>query len=120
MSNTEILRLYFHEKDVVEKAFQSIKGIVKIQPIRHWLYNRVTAHVFICYLSYILLTLLKLKVKKLNISAAEALCELETLYKVYMRDKKKGFKVEKTIALTKIQEKILKAVNKSLFTECSG
>lgn len=119
MSNIEIMQLYFHDKDIVEKAFQSLKGVVKIQPIRHWLYDRVKAHIFICYLSYLLLSLLKLKMKKIGISPVEALSELDSLYKVYMRDQKKDFKVEKTIALTKVQEKILKAIDKSLLSKCS-
>ncbi len=54
LSPKEIVKIYF-DKDLVEKAFQSLKGIVKVQPIRHWLYNRVIAHVFICYLAYLLL-----------------------------------------------------------------
>ena len=116
MLNSEIMKLYFHDKDIIEKAFQSLKGVVKIRPIRHWLYDRVKAHIFICYLSYLLLSLLKIKIKKLDISPVEALSELESLYKVYIRDKKKGFKVEKTVALTKMQEKILKTINKSLLS----
>ena len=46
LTKEEIVRTYF-EKDLVEKAFQSLKGVTKVQPIRHWLYNRVTAHVFL-------------------------------------------------------------------------
>ncbi|MGD0466597.1 MAG: transposase [Gammaproteobacteria bacterium] len=72
LSNEKIVRLYF-DKDVVEKAFQSLKGVIKVQPIRHWLYNRVVAHVFICYLSYLLLSLLKYKLTKIEISPIEAL-----------------------------------------------
>jgi transposase len=53
LSKKEIVEIYF-DKDLVEKAFQSLKGIVKVQPVRHWLYNRVIAHVFICYLAYLL------------------------------------------------------------------
>ncbi len=116
----EIMELYFHDKDIVEKAFQSLKGIVKLRPIRHWLYNRVTAHVFICYLSYLLLSLLKIKLNKMNMSPVEALRELESLYKVYIRDTKKGFKLTRTVALTKSQEKILKAIDKKLVSCCSG
>ena len=58
LSKKQMLSIYFGDKDIVEKAFQSIKGVVRIQPIRHWLYNRVIAHIFICYLSYLLLSLL--------------------------------------------------------------
>jgi len=37
----------------------------------------------------------KLKLKKINMSPIEALQELDTLYKVYIRDKLKGFKLKK-------------------------
>ena len=39
MTSEQIIKYYF-DKDLVEKAFQSIKGIVRLRPIRHWLYNR--------------------------------------------------------------------------------
>jgi transposase len=113
LSKEEMIRLYF-DKDLVEKAFQSLKGIIKIQPIRHWLYNRVTAHVFICYLSYLLLSLLNLRLKPLKMSPVEALRELDSLYKVYMRDPKKGFKLSRMVALSKKQEKILRTIDKRL------
>lgn len=106
MSYHEILKLYLHDKDIVEKAFQSLKGIVRIRPIRHWLYNRVISHIFICYLSYLLLALLRLELKKINMSPMTALQELDSLYKVYMKDKQKEFKITMTVALTKIQKKI--------------
>ena len=85
-----------------------------MRPIRHWLYNRVTAHVFICYLSYLLLSLLKLRLKSLDLSPVEALRELESLYKVYMRDTKKGFKLSRMVTLSKKQEKILRVIDKRL------
>ena len=116
----EIMRLYFHDKDIIEKAFQSLKGIMKLRPIRHWLYNRVRSHIFICYLSYLLLSLLKLSLKKINISPIRALRELDSLYKVYIKDKEKGFELSRTVALTKIQEKILKSIDKKLLAKCSG
>ena len=116
ISDENLVRTYF-DKDLVEKAFQSLKGVVKIRPIRYWLYNRVTAHVFICYLSYLLLSLLKLKIKGIGISPVAALRELDTLYKIYARDEKKEFTFTRTVALTKLQEKILKAVNKNLLLQ---
>ena len=110
----KILELYFKDKDIVEKAFQCLKGVVTLRPIRHWLYNRVTAHVFICYLSYLLLTMLKLKTAKLQISPVDTLQELSTVYKVYLKDKKKNFELSKTVVLNKKQEKILNLINKKL------
>jgi len=113
LSKEETIKLYF-DKDLVEKAFQSLKGVIKLQPIRHWLYNRVTAHVFICYLSYLLLSLLNLRLKTLEMSPVAALRELDSLYNVYMRDRKKGFKLTRMVALSKKQEKILRTIDKRL------
>ena len=113
LEKEEIVRLYF-DKDIVEKAFRSIKAITRLQPIRHWLYNRVTAHVFICYLSYLLLSMLQYKLKKSGISATEALIELESMYKVYLRDAKKGFRISRIVTLSKKQETILRQINKRL------
>lgn len=120
LSDKEIMGLYFHDKDIVEKAFQSLKGVIKVRPIRHWLYDRVISHVFICYLSYLLLSLLKFALKKIDMSPITALRELDSLYKIYMKDKRKGFQLTKTVALTKIQEKILKTIDKKLLLDCSG
>lgn len=114
LSKKEMLRIYFGEKDLVEKAFQSIKGVVRIQPIRHWLYNRVIAHIFICYLSYLLLSLLKFRLKKISMSPLDALIELDTMYKVYIRDTKKDFSLSRIVTLTKKQEKILNTIDRQL------
>jgi transposase len=112
-SNDEIVKIYF-DKDVVEKAFQSLKGVTKLRPIRHWLYNRVVAHIFICYLSYLLLSLLRLKLKKLNLSPVEALSQLDTMYKIYLKDEKKGFEISRIVTLSKMQEKILKLISSEI------
>lgn len=113
LNKEETVRFYF-DKDLVEKAFRSLKGITRLRPIRHWLYNRVTAHIFICYLSYLLLSLLQYRLKKLEITAEEALLELDSMYKVYLRDVRKGFQVARTVTMTKKQENILKAVDRKL------
>lgn len=113
ISKEEIVRLYF-DKDVVEKAFRRIKGVTQLRPIRHWLYDRVIAHVMICYLSYTLLIVFNEHLKKLNLSPEKALQHLDTMYKVYMRDKKKKFKISRIITLSKIQREILRAVDKKL------
>lgn len=113
LAKNDIVQLYF-DKDIVEKAFRSIKGVTRLQPIRHWLYNRVIAHVFICYLAYLLLSILQYRLKKVGISAEEALTELDSMYKVYLRDTKKGFRISRIVTLSKRQEIILKAVSKRL------
>lgn len=113
LSKEEIIRLYF-DKDIVEKAFHCLKGIILLRPIRHWLYNRVTAHTMICYLSYALLSVLKQYLKKLNMSPEKALQNLDSMYKVYMRDTKKNFKISRIVTLSKIQKNILNSIDKKL------
>ncbi len=108
-----MLSLYF-DKDVVEKAFRSLKGITQLRPIRHWLAERVHAHVFLCYLAYLLLSLLQYRLRKTDFTAESALLELGTMYKVYLRDAKHRFKLSRVVSLTKKQELILKTIDKSL------
>jgi len=50
----------------------------------------------------------------LEITPEEALDELKSMYKVYLRDSKNVFKISRVVTLTKRQESILKAVDKKL------
>ncbi len=109
----KIVKHYF-EKDKVEKAFRSLKSILGLRPIKHWLEERVRAHVFICYLSYLLISLLESKLISKNISAITALDKLSTAYKVHIKNKKIKKEFTKTVTLTKEQEKIMKAVDKKI------
>jgi transposase len=77
----DMLPLYF-DKDLIEKAFRSLKGITQLRPIRHWLAERVRAHVFLCYLAYLLLSLLRHQLRNTEFTAERALHELSTMYKV--------------------------------------
>ena len=58
-----------------------------------------------------------MKLAKINMSPIQALKDLDTLYKIYFIDSKKGFEVGKTVSLSKNQEKILQAVSKKLLDE---
>ena len=115
LTDKEIVKIYF-EKDKIEKAFKCLKGMIGMRPVRHWLSDRVKAHVFICYLSYALLALLEWKLKTANIemSASSSLELLENLYRVKIMDPKTGNMFLKHSVMSKEQEKIFKAVNKSL------
>jgi hypothetical protein len=108
-----MLPLYF-DKDLIEKAFRSLKGITQLRPVRHWLAERVRAHVFLCYLAYLLLSLLRYHLRNTEFTPEKALNELSTMYKVYLRDSQHRFHLSRTVALTKNQELILKAIDKSL------
>lgn len=116
LSCKETVIVYF-DKDIVEKAFKILKGVVSLNPVRHWLHDRVVAHVFICYLSYLLLSLLKYELRDLEITPVQALKNLESMYKIYFSDKKKKYKMSKTVTLSKYQESILKALDKRLLKD---
>lgn len=113
LPENQMLSLYF-DKDLVEKAFRSLKGVTQLRPIRHWLADRVRAHVSICYLAYLLLSLLQYRLRQTEFTAESALIELGTMYKVYLRDRKHAFKLSRTVALTKKQETILRAIDRKL------
>lgn len=109
----EMLGLYF-DKDLIEKAFRSLKGITQLRPVRHWLAERVRSHVFLCYMAYLLLSLLRYHLRDTDFTAEKALDELSTMYKVYLRDTQHRFRLARTVPITKNQEIILKAIDKSL------
>jgi len=113
----KIVKHYF-EKDKVEKAFRSLKSILGLQPIKHWLEERVKSHVFICYLSYLLISLFESKLISKDISAITALDKLSTAYKVHIKNKKLKEEFTKTVTLTRDQEKIMKAVDKKILKCC--
>jgi len=108
-----MLSLYF-DKDIVGKAFRSLKGITQLRPIRHWLAEHVHAQVFICYLACLLLSLLQYRLRRTEFTAESALLELGTMYKGCLRDAKQVFKLSRIVALTKKQETILKAIDRRL------
>ena len=118
ISEKEMVRTYF-DKDVIEKAFKTLKGVSNVQPVRFWLDKRVKAHVFICYLSYLLLSILKMRLeaKGVGISPMEAISELETMYNVYFSDKRKNIKLTKTITLNRKQEKILRSIDPKILRD---
>lgn len=105
---------FFFDKDLIEKAFRTLKEIARLQPTKHWLYNRIVLHVFICYFAYLLLSLLQYSLSKHAITAEEALTGLETMYKVYMRDEQEAIEISPVVRLNKKQELILKTMNNKI------
>jgi transposase len=114
----EMVKGYF-EKDLVEKSFRCLKSFLEMDKVRFWLANRVRGHIFICYLTYLLLSVLEYRLKESGISAVNALVSMESMYKVYLTDPKSKNKFVKTVTLSKKQEEILKKVNPLLLSKCS-
>ena len=108
----KVIKKYF-DKDIIEKSFQSLKSTLSIQPVRHWLWRRVKAHIFICYLAYLHLSWMGMLLEKsgISLSPVKALEQLETIYTVKLTDKKTEMSTTRTVPLTKEQEAIYKALN---------
>lgn len=129
-STKEIVRIYF-DRGLIERSFHSLKGALGLRPIRFWLEENVTVHLFICYLAYVLMTTFRFQIKKASkrkgfkalkdLTAEEAFDELTRTYRVYFHKPEKSSNEDlppsKVITLTKIQKQVLKAISKTLVLE---
>lgn len=105
-SSTEVVKRYY-DKEMVERAFKQLKGVLSLRPIRVWLSNHVTGHIKICYLAYAILSLINYKLKKMNISAIEALESLRYGYKVTLKDSTSNHEWSIHVPLEPKQKKVL-------------
>ena len=105
-SSDEVVRNYF-DKEMVERAFKHLKGVLNLRPIRVWLNNHIEGHIKICYLAYAILSLMNFKLKKLKISAIGALSSLKHGYKINLKDNSSNFEWSIYVPLEPKQKKIL-------------
>lgn len=108
MGTKEIISAY-HDKDGIEKAFCCIKQPIELRPIRHWLDGRVKAHIFICYLSYLLMKTLEhlLKKRGLTMTAENALKQLSKVKYVVVTNSKGGITKSKLSIPSILQKQIM-------------
>lgn len=118
LSEEEMGNGYF-EKDRVEKSFRCMKSFLEMDKVRFWLTNRVRGHIFVCYLAYLLLSVLEYKLKGTGQTAVEALDTLDSMYRVYLTDPKSKNRFVKTVTMSKAQEDILKKINPRLLEKPS-
>jgi transposase len=110
LDEDEMVKGYF-EKDRVEKSFRCMKSVLEMDKVRFWPASRVRGHIFVCYLAYLLLSVLEYKLNGTGLTATEALETMSSMYRVYLTDPKSKNKFVKTVTLSKAQEEILKKVN---------
>ncbi len=108
-SSVEIVRKYY-DKEIIERAFKQMKGILSLRPIRVWLKGHIEGHIRICYLAYSILSLMNYKLRKLKISAVEALNSLKHGYKVNLKTEKGDFEWSLYVPLEPKQKKMLKSL----------
>ena len=109
-SSEEVVKKYY-EKEIIERAFKQMKGILNLRPIRVWLTNHVEGHIKICYLAYAILSLMNYRLKKIKVSAIEALESLKYGYKVKLFDKTNNFEWDLIVPLKPKQKDILGALS---------
>src|SRR3989344_6646969 len=108
-SSAEVVKKYY-EKEIIERAFKQIKGILNLRPIRVWLKDHVEGHIKICYMAYAILSLMDYKLKIKGFSAIDALESLKYGYKVKLKDSKTKFEWDLVVPLNPKQKEILKAL----------
>jgi transposase len=111
ISAKEIISAYY-DKDGIEKAFCCIKQPIGLRPIRHWVEGRVKAHIFICYLSYLLMKTLEHMLKKggLKMSAESTLKQLSKVKYVVVTNPKGDITTSKLAIPSTEQRQILEVL----------
>jgi transposase len=103
----DVVKKYF-EKDIIERAFKQMKGIINLRPIRVWLNKNVEGHFKICYLSYAILSYLNFLGEKKNISGIDILERLSTCYKINLYDNINNVDFNVLVQLEPKQKEVVK------------
>lgn len=98
----------YYDKEIVERAFKQLKGVLNLRPIRVWLKNHIEGHINICYLAYAILAYMNYKLQRTNTSVTEALSSLQHGYKVTLKTKKEEWSLH--VPLEPKQKDILNAI----------
>jgi len=95
-----VTRQYF-EKEIVDRAFKKLKGVLSLRPIRVWQKEHIEGHVRVCYLAYAILSSLEYHLRKSEYSAVEFLGKLRKGYRVHLKDRKSGHRWKTDVLLEK-------------------
>jgi transposase len=95
-----VTRQYF-EKEIVDRAFKKLKGVLSLRPIRVWQKEHIEGHVRVCYLAYAILSSLDYHLRKSEYSAVEFLEKLRKGYRVHLKDRKSGHRWTTDVLLEK-------------------
>jgi transposase len=83
MGVEDVVNAYF-AKSEIERTFRTMKQVIGLEPIRHRLEFRVKAHMFVCFMAYLLYSMLGYKLKNAGIleSVEEVLERLNDVEKI--------------------------------------
>ena len=102
----------YHDRDAVEKFFQTLKDVVELRPTYVYTEKHVKAHVFICILAVLLLSLIKkiLKESGKDLSSVKALELLDGIKRVEFTANGKG-SIIRTTQINNQQREIISILN---------
>ncbi len=100
LKGEDILKIY-REKDIIEKAFRTIKSEIEMRPFFLSSETSVTGYVFICALAYQIRSVLKFHMKKCNsqMSMTEAFEILDKYKVVKIAVEERGVQVFRKVAI---------------------
>jgi len=106
MPTEEVIKVYF-DKNEIERTFRIMKQIMELEPTRHRLSNRVKSYVFVCYLSFLIYSILEYRIKDLKLDLSvedviEKLNDIEHAEVTYSNQKESRF-----LNIGKIQKEII-------------
>ena len=100
----------YHSLWEVEESFRTLKGFLKARPIYHWTVRRITGHMVMVFISYVLLKTMEKKLKRSGIEYTHEKIR-ESLRKMeYAEMKIEGKRLEIRTNLNEYQRKMLKAL----------
>lgn len=106
-SAKDVVKQYY-DKEIVERAFRQLKGVLNLRPIRVWLKNHIEGHINICYLAYAILAYMNYKLQKTNTTATAALNSLKQGYKITLNTTKDEWNLH--VPLEPKQKQLLEAI----------
>lgn len=109
---SDVVQVY-HERDVIEKFFQMLKDIIGLRPTYVYKEQHVKAHVFICVLAVLLLSLLRktLRESGRNMTSVKALEILDGIKRVEFSIRGGKEVLVRTTKITDKQQEIISILN---------
>ena len=105
----------YREQYVVEHAFRNMKSptAIAVRPMYHHADTSIQAHVFLCVISLLLLSLLRLKLARKSISTSydELLYELRSIHALKILTSPKAKPLWKLEKITKVASRFSKTLN---------
>ena len=100
----------YHSLWEVEESFRTLKGFLKARSIYHWTVRRITGHMVMVFISYVLLKTMEKKLKRSGIEYSHEKIR-ESLRKMeYAEMKIEGKRFEVRTNVNQYQKKMLKAL----------